>query len=509
MNNKVRTAIIMWTLGTLVPSASYSQQQQPVVEPNIGQPVPAQAALLQGANDEGESGGWNIIPFVTLTETYTDDADIDSVISESDVVSQLTIGTTIDRTGPRFNLALEYGLTYLYYPGLQGDKDEFRHELQANSQTEIVNDFLFFDLNAGVAQTYVDPRQAFSAIEIARTDNRATVAIINASPYVLRRIGGNFATVETRYEYTYIDTSQFSTFDGINLGDTFASETHAASINFNSGTRFSKFIWGWENIYSQERRTFGNANNLFSSVVTGEYKLNRSFALIGEAGYTRRESDFFDRTFKGLVWRVGGRLTPGPRTVIEATYGKEFFGETVNVDASYQITESIVLSGSYNDRFDSFRSLFVDDFLNGPANNPVDQVLNPIANEFVRFKTASVSVVGARGRSTISFLLDYAETSSSGGQQLLNTTRKTAGVIWTRRMSPRLTFTAGATFLEEVFQFQPGKDHFTSYEGRFDYLISENITGSIEYVHTDRDQRFFGFTQRGSNYVSLILGATF
>ena len=50
---------------------------------------------------------------------------------------------------------------------------------------------------------------------------------------------------------------------------------------------------------------------------------------------------------------------------------------------------------------------------------------------------------------------------------------------------------------------------YTDTESRVDYDISENLTGSIEYIHTERRQSFLGFTQRGSNYVSLILGATF
>lgn len=517
MNNKVRTAIMMWTLGLLIPSAAYSQQQQQIGGQGVNQQI-----LGQGVNQQNpglgnvpqagiaaeNSSGWNIIPYVSLTETYTDDVDLDSNVKESDFITQVEIGTAIQRTGPRFNLALDYGLTYFYYPGLDGDKDEFRHNLLANSQTELVNELLYFDFNAGVTQTYIDPRDAFSTADSARTENRATIGIINASPYILRKIGGNFATVETRYEYTYIDSSQFANFNGLNLGNTQNTQFHEGSINFSSGSRFTRFTWGWESLYRQETSTNADNNNIYSSIVLGEYQVNRYFALLGEAGYTEREANFFGGRFSGLVWRAGARLTPGPRTVIEATYGEEFFGRTVYVEASYNVTENITITANYDDRFDTFRALFIDDFLNGPANG-IDPVLNPLAVDFVRFRTATATISGVRGRSRFTLIADYSKTNANDNQQLLDTKRKSLSLNWTRQLAPRLSFSATALVFEEEFELQPQNDLFISFEGRFDYLLSENITGSIEYIHTNRKQRFFNFQQRGSNYVSLILGATF
>ena len=178
MKNKVRTAIVTAAIGAI------------------------------GSTSTSYAADWEIVPSLNIAEVYTDDVDLDSTFAQSDFVTQATLGTSIITAGPRFNLNLNYGLTYLYYPGLEGDKDEFRHNLLASSTAEVFRDFFFVDVNAGVTQQFVDRRAAFSTVSLVRTENRATVAIADVSPYIVNRVGGNFSTLTTRYRYSYVNSSR-------------------------------------------------------------------------------------------------------------------------------------------------------------------------------------------------------------------------------------------------------------------------------------------------------------
>ncbi len=466
--------------------------------------VPGLQPFGGGASQGQTETGLIITPSITVTETYTDDVDLDETIAQSDFVTMTTLGLVVSNNGPRNLTNLNYGLTHLFYPGLDGDQDEFRHNLQANSNTEILRDLFFFDAAAGVNQQFVDRRGAFTSVEVARTDNRATVSIIDVEPYLLHRVGGNFATLRTGYNYSYIDSSNNITFDGIDLGDS-RSQFHQASMVLASGARFTKFTWDWQSFYQHQVRNNQGDLDVYETAFTTDYQITRKVAAIGSIGYNKRVGDGNFNDFNGVIWRVGGRLTPGPRTVIEASYGKDFFGNTWDVSASYQITENMIFNASYSDEYQTFAEAALDDFQDGGADGGIDQ--NLITQEFARFKDYVASITGVRGRSTITVSVSRRETTSDN--PIADFDRNTVGIVWQRQLSPRLTFIASGNFMEDTFAATTESDIFVNFEGRFDYLLSTNLTASIEYIHTQREQELFNYVPRKSNYVSVILGYTF
>lgn len=463
------------------------------------------AAITTGATMPVLAADWDITPTLTLAEVWTDDVNLDSTFAQSEFVTQTTVGGIVTTAGPRINANINYALTHLFYPSLVGDKDEFRHNLLANSTTELARDFLFFDLNAGVNQQFADRRQAFSTVDITQTANRATVSIIDASPYTVNRINGNFAVLTTRYRFSYFDASRNITLNNIDFGDS-TSTFHEGTITLASGTAFNRFTWEFYNQYRKQTITNGTDNDIYESSIDAEYQLNRKIALLGMFGYTKRNAGFGDAEFDGLIWNVGTRLTPGPRTVLEVRYGQEFFGRTYSVDGRYQITPNMVFTIRYDDRLQTFQSLILDDFQDGTGNDAqVDQLFTD--GEFTRYKRWNAAIVGVRGRSTVTVNASY--DISEGESIDRNYKRKALGVIWARQLSTRLTFNAGATLMEDDFQTQTQKDLFMAYEAGFDYQVSESITGRIEYIHTEREQALFNFVPRGSNFVRVQLGFVF
>lgn len=475
MKNKVRTAIVTAAIGAI------------------------------GSVSTSYAANWDIVPSISVAEVYTDDVDLDSTFAQSDFVTQTTLGASIIATGPRFTMNFNYGLTHLYYPGLEGDKDEFRHNLLGTSNAELVRDFVFLDINTGITQQFIDRRASFSTVSLVRTENRATVAIADVSPYVVNKVGMNFATLTTRYRYSYVDSSQNLTLTGANLGANSAT-FHEASTILTSGTKFTKLTWSFNNVYRNERSSNGRDNDIYSSTLLGDYQFTRKVAFIASVGYAKRNSDFGPANFSGITWRAGGRLTPGPRTIIEATYGKDFVGNTVALNASYRITPNITATLSYNDLYQSFQNIALGDLLAGTgAGGGVQQQI--ISDTFARRQRWLASITGVRGRSTITFNASHEETTTEDTDTTF--TRLAAGVDWTRQLSPRSSFTASVILMEDDFIIDPEKDVFVAYSASYDYNISANIIGTLEYIHTKRRQILFNYVPRRSNFVSVAIGVTF
>jgi len=125
MNNK-RKNILM--LSVLAGFGTTSAEAQTVVD----------AQTLVDADTNADTREWQITPAVTVKESYTDDVDLDSRFKQSDFVTLTTVGGAVTRTGPKFNLNVNYGLTHIFYPSLDEDNNEFRHNLITESQSEII-----------------------------------------------------------------------------------------------------------------------------------------------------------------------------------------------------------------------------------------------------------------------------------------------------------------------------------------------------------------------------------
>lgn len=496
MKNKVGTAKsflllgAMWGAVTAFGSVANAQQQGLL----IGQ---------EGTPQGSAPSGWQITPSISLRESYTDDVDLDLTLPQSDFVTTTTVGVTALRDGPRFELDLNYALNHLYYPSL--DDDEFRHNLQLTSQTEAVRDLFFIDLAAGVNQQFIDRRDAFTTVDAARSSNRATVSVINVNPYLQHRVGGNFATVRTGYNYSYLTSAQNTPLGGINLG-TNSAQFHSADFVVNSGTRFNRFTWNWNNTAQFQSTAGANDLDVYSTVLTLNYQLVREIGVFGSTGYTKRTGDFNNAiSFDGAIWRIGTTLTPGPRTNVTISYGKEFFADTWDVDAAYQITPNLSITGEYNDRYQTFAQNVLQNFQNGGGNNVINQQF--VNNQFSRFKNYQVALTGTRGRSTITVTAAYQDSTS----QNVNTTftRKSVSVSLGRQLSTRLTAGVIVNLMRDRFANTTQDDQFISGQFIVNYAVSQNLTASFEYIRTRREQALFNFVNRDSNYVSVTLGYTF
>ncbi|NOZ66422.1 MAG: TIGR03016 family PEP-CTERM system-associated outer membrane protein [Alphaproteobacteria bacterium] len=445
---------------------------------------------------------WKITPSIQVTETYTDNVDLDSSISQSDFVTQVSPGLLITGNGPRLSAVINYAPNYFFYPGDANDKHDLRQSLRANLTGEFVRDTFFIDASANIAQRFLDRRQAITSTQVGRTDNRRTVQAYQVSPYLVHAFG-TWASAELRYTLSEVrqsaDPSQTTpdTFFGNSL-------TNKGSFRLTSGRRFNKFGWTLSATHRNEEREATSSYKETIARADFSYQLTRIFALLGSAGYQKRDTangSFVN--FDGFIWDAGFRLAPGPRTSISFRYGNQFIGKSFSLNAQYKITAKDSINLSFQDTIQTFQSFAFEN--NGAVN--VDPLLNSgfISGDLTRRKQWSLSLAGVRGRTTYSASGLYSKYTSDN--TALDDERYGAAFSTGRNLSRRLNISAGFNFNISKFASDGIKDKFWSASANANYQLSKSLLATLGYVHTNRDQARFNTLNGGSNYISLSIRA--
>ncbi|MBL4894761.1 MAG: TIGR03016 family PEP-CTERM system-associated outer membrane protein, partial [Emcibacter sp.] len=345
-----------------------------------------------GAN----AANWRVQPSIAVTETYTDNVDLDSNVSQGDFVTQIMPQIAVNGRGGRTNMTFLYAPNYFFYPGDDDDKHDLRHSLDANLNSELVKETFFVDVSANISQRFLDRRAAITSVEASRTDNRRTVQTYQFSPYMVQTLGA-WASMQLRYDMTYVrqsadaEQTTFNTFFGNSI-------SHAGSFSLSSGRRFSKLSWTLSAQYQNEGRE--NSRNYETTTMRADfsYQLTNIFALLGSAGYQKRDTLGSFANFSGFTWDAGFRLVPGPRTSLSFRYGNQYEGDTFSLDAQYKITAKDSISLSYTDTIQTFQSLSFED--NGAGGLGSSLNSDFISGDLTRRKRWTLALSGTRGRTS-------------------------------------------------------------------------------------------------------------
>ncbi|MBL4802346.1 MAG: TIGR03016 family PEP-CTERM system-associated outer membrane protein [Emcibacter sp.] len=448
------------------------------------------------------AANWRVTPSIAVTETYTDNVDLDSSSNQGDFVTQITPQIGIRGNGSRMNLLFSYAPNYFFYPGDDDDKHELRHSLQSSLNSELISEKFFIDASANITQRFLDRRRAISSEIVSRTDNRRTVQSYQFSPYLVHTFDA-WASAQLRYTLGHVrqaaDAEQTTV-------DTFFGNTlsHQASLSVTSGRRFSKLNWTFLTQYQTENRE--NSNNYSTTTVRTDlsYQLTNIFTLLGSVGYQKRNAVGSFANFNGLTWDAGFRLVPGPRTSLSFRYGNQLRGNTFSLDAQYKITSKNVINLSYTDTIQTFQSFAFDDI----SSVNLDPALNSefISGDLTRRKKWTLKLSGTRGRTTYNASSFYSEYKSDN--LALDEERYGGALSINRNLNSRLSIGSGLSYNLSKFASDNINDKFWSASVNMSYQLSKSLTGTLGYVHSDRDQERFGSLNGGSNYISLSIRAT-
>ncbi len=289
-------------------------------------PTPLTGAIglaLMVVSQGGGSGEIDVSPTLDLTGYYSDNIELEPADSAEEAwILAVTPGLSARATGRRLALEADYRLQNLnYWPEDRGNR--INHQLQGRSQTELLEQRLFFDANAGIRQQSPSPTAGIP-LDNVNPINLSTVYTAAIGPRWQTRLA-DWADVKGEYRYGV------TRYDSAPVSD---SNIQQINTSIKSGKAWPSIVWTVD--YQASREDRNNGDDFDRQNVKGRlaYSLNRTWSLVGLAGYTENDINTERNITDGTYWAAGLRYAPSEQYSTEATFGPDYKIVTVTFDPS-------------------------------------------------------------------------------------------------------------------------------------------------------------------------------
>lgn len=467
-------------------------------------------ALLAGPVSSAQ---WQIVPTLSVAETFTDNVGLQPAgLERSDFVTQVSPGVIVSAAGPRLRLNANYSPQFIYRAN-EGTADVFQ-QLSANGNAELMEQLLFVDATASMFQSNLSLFAPQPDSNVNSTANRTNVRTFTVSPY-LRHAFGNFAQGEARYTYSTVNTDASASL----------SNSQSSGINLSLGSGPSFRLYTWNLNYNKQYLYYGQgAGTQTPDVVTetvtafGRRLLTPQLAVVSTVGYEDNNYVFVGTPPKGSFWNAGLQWTPTLRTNLSFTTGRRYFGTTRTLDFSHR-TRLTLWSLNYNESVTSTRSQFLVPSTVGTAGyldtlflssfpDPAERQiavqtfisqnglpssltvpLNFFTNQFFLVKAwrGSFGILGIQN-SVIANVFTQTSDSTSAGQPgtgdfaLSSSTKQSGGsLVWTRRFTAQTSSNAIASYTRNEAPALSRVDHYTNVTLSLTHQFQPRLTGSLSY----------------------------
>jgi uncharacterized protein (PEP-CTERM system associated) len=284
--------------------------------------IAAAAALL--LSPASHAGQWTIVPSMGVSETYTDNVNLTPRDqAKSDFVTQVIPSISVATKGPNLTLNADYGAQETYYADHNGPSS-LVNLLHADANAKFIENLLYLDSAASITQQNISAFGAQPVDNTNNTGNRASVRTVHISPY-LSRTFNTFATTELRY-----------TLDSVTSDSNLLSNSNTDTLSFKTKSGPAFRILGWGLQYSDQVIHYQAQNDVKLQDVTGNlsYLIAPRFRLTGSIGYDRNEYAALSDVSQGYSWSGGFEWTVSPRTKLNASIGRKYYGNTFSLLAA-------------------------------------------------------------------------------------------------------------------------------------------------------------------------------
>ena len=273
------------------------------------------------------AGDWQIDPSLTIKETYSDNIRLDSSGNEKGAfVTEVTPGISVVGNTARNKVNLNYKLQNLFNSG-GNEEHDLNHQLQFDSNSELLRDSLFLDLSGSISQQNATNFRSAND-NITGSENRTSVTTYGFSPYWTPHLHGYAdGEVRFRYEKFMTDNDQFSnTASATNLSTLSDSEVLEESVHLVSGWRFSRVTWELNYLNSEQKRDAGNDVIFRNGDGLARVHFSRKYNIFARVGFADNSfQTLTDRNNNGFFYTVGGEWRPSRRFRLEAGFGNNSF----------------------------------------------------------------------------------------------------------------------------------------------------------------------------------------
>lgn len=296
-------------------------------------------------------------PTASTTETYTDNVALArDDQAQARFVSELTAGFTLTDTRPRATVSVDYQLhTYLYAGNVEGTR-RANSTLTANTHASVIDELLFLDATASVGQQAVSAFGQQVNDNSYATANRANVKTYSVSPSLVHSFGA-FARANVRYTHNSVDAG-----GGTGLGH---STGDSLSASLSNGPAFGRIGWGISVLRSDLDDGVTGTTTTQSATLNGSYSLSNNLRLtatVGDEKYDYKTGNTAAASApntSGRSWSGGFIWTPSPRTSLQLSAGKRYFGNTYSM-AAMQRSRHTIWNLSYDENVTTNRDSFLN-----------------------------------------------------------------------------------------------------------------------------------------------------
>ena len=290
---------------------------------------------------------WEVVPTLSVVETYTDNLSLTPNASkQSDWVTQVIPGISVAATGARLKFYATYAPEVTYYARGKRDNQVF-HRGNATGSAELAKQLLFVDGGAKVDQYSVSLQGPLTTSNVNTTANRSTVKTSFISPYLQRDFGSDLKA-EARFTYSVANSDDTSSLSN--------SVANRINLRLTSGPKYK--VLTWDLAYSRETinyETQGTTDIEVSSLNVRRL-ITPTVGLLAQGGYEYYKNGLFPPT-EGQTWSAGLDWAPSPHTRLAATAGERFFGNAYAFDFRHR-TRLTTWSVGYSQNVTTTRSEF-------------------------------------------------------------------------------------------------------------------------------------------------------
>ena len=312
--------------------------QQGVPGQNSGFDVPSAAgqgsSLGRATGDAASSQdrAWVIKPRVSLRETWTDNANVNrsSSSSQNEFITEVAPGIRIDARTARLKAYLDYSLRGQFYAS-ESDNNRSQNSLNTFGTFEAVDNWLFLDFNALIAQQTISAFGTQSTSNTMINNNSTETASYSLSPYIRGQLAGS---VEYSLRYRLTTTKS----DSGAVSDIDFSQWNG---QLRGSTPFRNLRWSIDGnqqnaSYSRGRETDAA---LIRTILT--YSISPQLRVSLSGGWESNNYASLDQeTYR--TYGYGFDWNPTERTKLSAFKEHRFFGDGHNVNFNHRFPMSSI-----------------------------------------------------------------------------------------------------------------------------------------------------------------------
>ena len=348
----------------------------------------------------------------------TDNANLTETDKLSDGVLNTAIGLNARIDGNRLNVAVDYSLDHFVFFSDGGT--DYRQNLFGTLDAEVWEDHFTVNGRASLRQQFLDQTSSLSGSAANRTTNRRLVQEYTGTG-IFRAGLRDFADARLTYRIGLTRSPADNLLDDtlpVNFSD---STSHEISASIDSGERFRLFQW---RLFADSTRVLRSldVNDFRKERAGGELtvKFNRFIQVTGNLNVSSNDLQSAVLSEDGFGWEAGFRLTPGPKTDLSVSFGKEGARAIWYASLQHFFTIRFDFTGSYtdtisantivsNDKLNSLRFNGESGIENG-AGLPIDETDPNFSFSDTDFRRrAAVGTFTLRQKRTTSYLTGNSE----------------------------------------------------------------------------------------------------